>query len=151
MSLFFNIDRPAGQANSWNTFAGNIFLLLFSGGILLAAFFFPIDRFPLGFCVFLNLTGAPCPTCGFSRAFCAFAHGNWEQGILNCPFALIVFILTLLIFIYNAIVLLAALFGIRIQRGSLLNFSPKKMIFIVGIFVLLLLGNWIYRLVLGLK
>lgn len=151
MSLFFNISCPAERTNYWNIFAGNIFLLLFSGGILLAAFFSPIDRFPLGFCVFLHLTGFPCPTCGFSRAFCAFAHGNWEQGIFNCPFALIIFVLIILIFIYNVAVVTAGILGFQIQRSSIPQLSSKKTAVLAVVFFLLLIANWIYRLMAGLK
>lgn len=150
MSLFVNIDRPVERANYWNTFAGNIFLILSSGCILLGAYFFPIDRLPLGFCVFLNLTGFPCPTCGFTRAFCAFAHENWEKGISVCPFALIIFVLILLIFIYNAAVVIAGNFGFQIRRGLILQLSPRKATLLAIVFFLLLLANWIYRLIIGL-
>ena len=151
MSLFVNIDRPASQANYWNTYAGNIFLILFSGGALLAAFLFPTDRFQLGFCVFLYLTGFPCPTCGFTRAFCAFVHGNWEKGIFNCPFALILFVLIILIFVYNAAVVIAAILGFQIRRGPFLQLSSKKMAVLAVVFFLLLMANWIYRLMIGFR
>jgi len=150
MSLFIHIDHPTERINFWNTLAGNIFLLLFSGGILIAAYFLPIDRLPLGFCVFLNLTGFPCPTCGFSRAFCAFAHGNWSFGIYNCPVALLVYLSTIAVFIYNAVVAVTALFGWRVKRGTILQFSSKKTVVLAVLFFLLLLANWIYRLIIGL-
>lgn len=149
--MFININRPSEKTNFWNTFVGNIFLLLFSGGILLVAHLFPLEKLPLGFCVFLNLTGIPCPTCGFTRAFCAFAHENWEQGISNCPFALILFVFVALVFIYNTVVLVTALFGLRIQRGSFLQLSSGKTVFLAVLFFLLLMANWIYRLIVGLK
>jgi len=151
MSLFLNISRPAERANYWNTFAGNIFIFLFSGGILLAARFFPIDRFPLGFCVFLRLTGFPCPTCGFTRAFCDFANGNWTEGIYLCPFALVVFVLVALVFLYNAVVIAASLFGLRILSGKIMQLSSEKMAFLAVVFFLLLIANWIYRLIIGFR
>jgi hypothetical protein len=151
MSLICNISRPAEPVNYWNTFAGNIFLLLFSAGGLLAAFLYPIDRFPLGFCVFLRLTGLPCPTCGFCRAFCAFAHGNWEQGVSNCPLTLILFFLVILLFVYNAAVVIAGIFGLQIRRGTILQLSSRKTVVLAIVFFLLLMANWIYRLVLNLK
>ncbi|MDO9542909.1 MAG: DUF2752 domain-containing protein [Kiritimatiellia bacterium] len=151
MSLFIDIDRPAEQTNYWNTFAGNLFLLLFSGGILVTAFLFPIDRVPLGFCVFLHLTGFPCPTCGFSRAFCAFARGIWAAGIHNCPLAPLVYLSVIAVFAYNAAVTGAALFGLQIRRGQFLRLSSKKTVVLAVVLFLLLLANWIYRLIMGLK
>jgi len=149
--LFLNISRPTARANYWNTFAGNIFLILFSGCILLAACFFPVDRLPLGFCVFLNLTGFPCPTCGFTRAFCAFANGNWGEGIYLCPLAFVIFVLVALVFLYNAIVIVASLFGLRILPEKILQLSSKKIVFLAVVFSLLLLANWIYRLIMGFR
>jgi len=135
--------------------------LLFSGGALLTAFLFPIDRFPLGFCVFLHLTGFPCPTCGFSRAFYAFAHGDFTRGVLNCPLALIIFILTILIFIYNTAVVIAGIFGFsalggpasggQIRRGSILKLSSRTIMVLAVVSFLLLIGNWLYRLMMGFK
>ncbi len=147
--MFFNIDRPAERVNFLNTFAGNIFLALFTGAVLLAARIIPLDRFAPGFCVFRKLTGFPCPTCGFTRAFCAFANGNWEQGVINCPFALLLFVLTALAFIYNAAVLIAGIFGFQIRRGSILSLSPAKWKLMAIFSLLLLLANWAYRLALG--
>jgi len=149
MSSLFNIDRPTARPNYWNTYAGNIFLLLFCGGILLAARFFPIDRLPLGYCVFLHLTGIPCPTCGFTRACCAFTHGNWAVGIKNCPLALLLYLSTIAAFIYNAAIASAALFGLRIGRGTILQLLSKKMAVFAVFFFLLLMANWIYRLIMG--
>ena len=144
------MSRPAERTNYGNTFAGNIFLFLFSVGILLTAFLFPIDRFPLGFCVFKKITGFPCPTCGFTRAFCDFANGNWAAGFYLCPFALILFIITIAVLVYNAVVLVAGLFGVRVQLGKLFRLSARKTVVLAVCFLLLLMANWIYRLFLGL-
>jgi len=150
MSLFVNIDHTTERANYWNAFAGNIFLSLFSGGTLITARFFPFSKLPLGFCVFLNLTGIPCPTCGFSRAFCAFTHDNWALGFQNCPLAAILYLLTIAVLIYNAVVVIAGILGFQIRRGSILQLSSKKAAFLAVVFFLLLLANWIYRLIMGL-
>lgn len=125
--------------------------MLGSGAILAVARLFPLDRFPLGFCVFRRLTGFPCPTCGFTRAFCDFANGNWGNGIHESPLALVLFIITVAIFVYNALVTLAALCGRRLQRAPIFQFSSGKIVVMVIVFSVLLVANWIYRLGLGLK
>lgn len=117
----------------------------------MAALFFPVDRFPPGFCVFLHLTGFPCPTCGFTRAFCAFAHGDFFAGIFNCPFALLFFVFIILIFIYNAAVVMAGIFGFQIRRGAGLQLSSKTAAVLAIVFLSLLMANWIYRLIMGFK
>ncbi|MDD5482767.1 MAG: DUF2752 domain-containing protein [Kiritimatiellae bacterium] len=151
MALFFTITRPARRVRFGNTFAGNVFLLLFSGGALLLARLFPFDRFPAGFCLFLHWTGFPCPTCGFTRAFCDFARGNWGSGIHECPVAVVVYLAAVCVFLYNAFVVVAALFGRRVNRGAMLQVSGKAAAMFAVVFLLLLLANWIYRLGMGFK
>jgi len=132
--------------------AGNNLPLLFlASGVLLVAFLFPIEKYPLGFCVFRNLTGYPCPTCGFTRAFCSFINGNFSAGIHDCPFALLLFAATVLTFIYNALAVIFSLFGFRIIRGRWLQLPQKKIMIIFVVCMLLLAANWIYRLLSGLK
>lgn len=151
MSLFINIVRPAEPINFWNTYAGSVFLLILSGAILVTARFFPLEKIPLGFCVFLHLTGFPCPTCGFTRAFCDFANGNWSAGFYLCPFVCILFIITVAVVVYNAVVIVAGLFGVRVQLGNFFQLSTRKTIVLAVFFSLLLMANWIYRLIMGLK
>jgi len=151
MSSLFNISHPAERANYWNTYAGNIFLFVFSGGILVTAHFFPIDRFPLAFCTWKYLTGFPCPTCGFTRAFCDFANGKWAAGVYLCPFALVGFILIALACVYSAAAIATSLFGLRILPGKIMQLSPKKTALLAVFFFLLLLVNWFYRLAMGLS
>jgi uncharacterized ParB-like nuclease family protein len=32
-------------------------------------------------CVWKQITGAPCPTCGLTRAFCALGHGRLGEAL----------------------------------------------------------------------
>jgi hypothetical protein len=118
--------------------------------MLAVAGLLPLDKYPLGFCVFKKITGFPCPTCGFTRAFCSFASGNWAEGVYLCPFALIVFILVALACVYNAVVITLPLFGLR-NKPEFLRLSQKKMIWMAVVLFLLIMANWIYRLVMGLS
>lgn len=149
--MLFNISRLSERTNYWNIYAGNIFLFLFSGGILVTARFFPIDRFPLGFCAWKYLTGFPCPTCGFTRAFCDFANGRWAEGIYLCPFALVIFVLMALVFLYNAISMASSLFGLRISAVKSMRLTSRRTALAAVLFFLLILVNWIYRLAMGLS
>ena len=47
---------------------------------LLAARFVPFHRLP-STCLFLRVTGYPCPTCGMTRSTEALAHGNLAQAV----------------------------------------------------------------------
>ena len=112
---------------------------------------FPIERFPLGFCLFKRLTGLPCPTCGFTRAFCDFANGNFAHGIYQCPFALLVFILVALAFLYNAAVLAGPIFGLRISALKNIRWTARQTAWMAAFFFLLIMANWIYRLAMGIS
>jgi hypothetical protein len=150
MPPIFTISRPA-KKNYWEIIGNHLPLLLISGFILMAAYFLPAVQCPLNFCVFLHLTGHPCPTCGFTRGFCACAHGNWMNAMLDCPLACLLFILTVLIFFYNFIAVLLGVCGWRIQRGSWLQLTTNKMIFICILFIFLLAANWLYRVISGIR
>ncbi|MFA7159272.1 MAG: DUF2752 domain-containing protein [Kiritimatiellia bacterium] len=141
---------PGRGINYWNNFAVNYFLLVFSGAILAVARFFPIDRFPLGFCLFKNITGLPCPTCGFTRSFCDFANGHWADGFMLCPFALLVFAAAGAMFLYNAAVIALSAGGRRLSWPERLRVTPKIMVFLAALLLLLLMANWVYRIARGL-
>lgn len=49
----------------------------------------------LGSCTFLTLTGYPCPMCGMTTTFALFAHIHPLDALLNQPFGLVMFGLTL--------------------------------------------------------
>jgi len=142
---------PGRGINYWNNFAVNYFLLVFSGAILAVARFFPIGRFPLGFCLLKNITGFPCPTCGFTRAFCDFANGHWAAGIHLCPFAFLVFLAVAAAFVFNAAVIAASLFEKRIILPPFCRLSSKRAVILALVLFVLVIANWIYRLAMGLS
>lgn len=119
-----------------------------SGCVLIAAYFLPLDKFPLHICLFLRLTGYPCPSCGWTRGFVSMAHGNWPAVIYDCPLAAGLYILTAIVFACNVT---ALILGKRISRGTMLQFKGKKALWTVMFCCLLVLFNWIYRLAMGLK
>ena len=48
----------------------------------------------LGRCTFFALTGYPCPMCGATTTFALMAHGRLFAGLLNQPFASLLFALS---------------------------------------------------------
>jgi hypothetical protein len=49
----------------------------------------------LGSCSFLVLTGYPCPMCGMTTTFSLMAHFHPVQALLNQPFGVVLFSMTL--------------------------------------------------------
>lgn len=99
-------------------------------------------------CMFLRITGYPCPTCGGTRAFIDCLAGDWTAAFREYPMAVPLFFAAWLVFFWN----LAALVSRR--SVCVLAHRPfKAMAFkwAAGAGAVLLLGTWIYRLVAGLK
>src|SRR4051794_39130403 len=47
-------------------------------------------------CVFLQLTGIPCPSCGLTTSFAHAAHWHWLASFTTQPFGFVAFLLTAL-------------------------------------------------------
>lgn len=50
----------------------------------------------LGQCTFLHFTGYPCPMCGMTTTFTLMAHARPLEALLNQPFGVVLFALTVL-------------------------------------------------------
>lgn len=140
---------PVPRSSYWQTFGNHFPVFFLTGAVLAVSRLIPAEKIPFFSCFFKRLTGYPCPTCGFTRAFGDFACGNWLGALHDCPFASIVFIFTWALFIYKALALVIGLFGFRIRPGALFQLTPGKLTIIIGVLVVLLLANWVYRLVSG--
>jgi hypothetical protein len=55
-----------------------VFFILIGIGFAYSYFFYPNDH-PLD-CVYTQVTGKSCPTCGFSRAFSYYTHFEFVSG-----------------------------------------------------------------------
>ncbi|MCB9662703.1 MAG: DUF2752 domain-containing protein [Alphaproteobacteria bacterium] len=44
-------------------------------------------------CTFFSLTGRPCPMCGATTTFALLAEGRVVEGVVNQPFAALLFLL----------------------------------------------------------
>ena len=143
--ILVSIFRPHTY---WDVVAVHLPLSVFSGIALIASYFVPTDLLPLRSCIFLELTGYPCPFCGFIRTFWAVSAGDLGFAVSNCPLGFLIYIVAVIVFFWNAI---ALLFGIRIERGRLLKIFHGRTNWVVCVIVSLFLINWVYRLSLGLK
>ena len=144
MGLLWNVERP-GRAS---VLAYHLPPALIAGGVLLAAAFLPLDRIPYTICTFLRLTGYPFPSCGLTRGFVAMAHVQWLAVLHTCPLAALLYAATALIFAVNTAALLC---GVRLTPGRGLKWRVRAWVVFLCFFGLLILLNWLYRLILGLK
>lgn len=65
------------RLSTYNVF--NFFIIVTIGIVLSYSYFFYPNDHPVG-CIVKQVTGKDCSSCGLSRAFSAFTHGEWEQG-----------------------------------------------------------------------
>jgi len=101
-----------------------------------------------GVCVFKQVTGVPCPSCGTTRSVLSILKGDILEGILWNPFGIII-IFILFIFpvwiISDVLSRKDTLFNVYNQTEL---FLKRKWIAIPAILIVLV--NWIWNIVKGL-
>lgn len=90
-------------------------------------------------CVFLKLTGIPCPTCGVTTSFAHSARLNFSQALLVQPFGVLLFSLTVI-----SIPLLIVLLRRRVPWSSVVLARGFDWL-IYGLIFAGLLG-WLYKI-----
>jgi hypothetical protein len=91
-------------------------------------------------CLFRNMTGLPCPSCGSTHAVIALLHGNVAQSLLCHPLGIVIF----LTMISGSITLLHDLFAskdLSFKAYILAERLLSKPSISIPVFVLLLI-NW---------
>ncbi|MFA5072524.1 MAG: DUF2752 domain-containing protein [Nitrospirota bacterium] len=106
--------------------------------LLLCAARFPELHALLPSCVFQDMSGIPCPTCGTSRALISFAQGDIIHAFVHNPMVLIVVSGVLLWFLYSLITLIVSLPRICFE------FSPNEKRRIRAGAVVFFMLNWMY-------
>ena len=132
----------------WDVAVAHLPPVLLSGIPLLMSFLLPLNLLPLVPCMVLQVSGYPCPFCGFTRSFWAISAGDWTYALWNAPLSGFVYVIFVSVFILNAAALLA---GFRIQRSNAWRLSSRQTRCLITFISVLFLINWIYRLSLGLK
>jgi hypothetical protein len=141
---FVCVQTPA----YWDVVGAHLLAALAAGLPLLLSFIISHQTIPLLPCTFLGLTGYPCPFCGFTRSLWAISAGDWTYATINCPLAWPVYGALVLVFAWNAAGLL---FGIKIMRGPALRLSSQQKRWALVLISVLVLLNWVYRLLMHLQ
>lgn len=112
--------------------------------VLLAARFFPLGTAPMPACVFLAITGLPCPSCGMTRCFMAMSRLDfWTAWRMN-PLGTALFVAMVCYAVYALIVVVGRLPRVRIEFASVWELRA-----LLAAAVLLFAVNWAYLLVMG--
>ncbi|HEU0175376.1 MAG TPA: DUF2752 domain-containing protein [Blastocatellia bacterium] len=91
-------------------------------------------------CVFLRLTGIPCPSCGLTTCFAHAARLNFYEAFVAQPFGLIIFCLTAL-----SVPLSLYLIYSRVPWSRL--FYSTKFNRAMYVMIVLYLLSWLYKIV----
>jgi hypothetical protein len=121
---------------------------LITGIPLLVSFLVPMEYLPPFKCIFLNITGLPGPFCGITRSIWAISQGNWAYATINYPLAWVVYIGLFFLFTRSVGRLLIRTKRTSKSRSRPVAYRTHWMAWMVGI---LILSNWVYRLLMGLR
>ena len=95
-------------------------------------------------CIFKNVTGYPCPSCGTTRAVMLLLKGKITASLLMNPFGIIVLLLMVLMPIW-------ILADVVLKRDTFFNFYTKTEVLIrtrwLAVFLIMLVAfNWIWNI-----
>ena len=115
-------------------------------GLCVALFsrFFPFDLIRLPPCLFHKITGIPCPTCGFTRAFRLMVSLRLLDAFLMNPLAALAFAFMVVFVVYAAVVL-----AFRTPRVRVHLSSRKELNIIRVLVAFIVISNWIYLIAMG--
>jgi len=116
-------------------------ILFFFIGLLLIYLLHSLSHLNIQLCLFRRIFGFECPSCGVTRAFLSASRGDFLTALSHNP---LMFVLTLLVLIY---MVLKLIFNISVK----LVCSKREQNTIFIIFILLLLLNWLYIILVWLS
>jgi hypothetical protein len=117
--------------------------LLVGAGTLVCAWVWRRLALPWPHCIFLDLTGIPCPTCGATRCLLFLARGQFFEAIRMNPLAFCALGVTGAAAVYAITVLLFRLPRVRIRADR------KAARFVRITVAALLAANWSYLIFAG--
>lgn len=137
------VRRPSRAAELWRA---HLPWAALTGVVLALARFYPFREHRVITCAFRKTTGLPCPSCGYTRAFCDLAHGDVARAWSESPASLLAFAALAALFLWHAAALAS---GRLIRIGPRLRPGPRTATILWALAVLIYLANWIYRLSTG--
>lgn len=125
-----------------------VILASLSGFIYLFLKTFYSENIHFGFCIFKNVTGIPCPSCGTTRAVQLILQGKIIESLYMNPFGIIVTVLM-------AAAPLWILFDVIVQKESFLVFYKKaeetiRIKWLSIVLIILVVINWTWNIYKGL-
>ncbi len=129
-------------------------LLLPSSTVLAVAAYLPPSptgmsthtQLGLGGCTMLQLTGWPCPMCGMTTTFSLAIRGRLLDALINQPFGLVLFLITLAFAVVSAVELVAP----RGRWRRFWDWLGLKEGWIAGGLMAGLIVGWLYKLLIVL-
>ncbi len=97
----------------------------------------------LGGCAMLTLTGWPCPMCGMTTTFTLLAHLRPLDALVNQPFGVVLFLLTLVTAILGLVDLVT---GRGVLRAALRWVGRREQLLAMGL-LFGMIGGWLYKCV----
>ncbi|MFH1747798.1 MAG: DUF2752 domain-containing protein [Planctomycetota bacterium] len=128
-----------------------VLVLVICSGILGLAFWLKPDprgfgtheQFGTGPCGMVLVTGYPCPTCGMTTAFAYTVRGRWLRAFMAQPAGFVLALVTIAAMVGSLWVLITGRWPVRLA----FILTPYRLF--LGLLVLLL-GGWAFKLVVGL-
>lgn len=134
--LLVQIPLARAEAHRFETYAGLCAIMLM---FLVSVLVPPFEQNRFTICLFKNLTGVPCPSCGMTRAFLFLGHGQILKASTLNPLALPL-ALAFLLQGARLWLRLATLHDYRLQLSPLLWRSA------IAVAVTVSLGIWLFRI-----
>lgn len=95
-------------------------------------------------CVFLNVSGWPCPFCGITRAYLAAGHGAWAEAFRQSPVGALLFPMVAITVVWSG-------FCVVRERARATTATPQRLNWLWWGIAILIAINWVYRVIAGLK
>lgn len=134
------IVRRGPAAPMWE---GTKVFVFLSGGLVLAALFYPFDTHPLVSCPLRTYAHFPCPACGMTRAFVRLTHGHLAAAVQVNPLGAVLAALAVVTALYGLLRFTTLKRGIEIQFSRAESLGLRVGIVVAGV------ANWAYLIVSG--
>ena len=121
-----------------------LLIACFSGFIYLLCHLQNSENTPFGVCIFKNITGFPCPSCGTTRAVQLLLQGNVLASLQMNPFGILVALIMAIVPFWIA-------FDLILKKETLYKSYKKteeiiQIKWLAAILILVVILNWIWNI-----